>query len=259
MQKLNRPEADFQQVQKRFAARIRDPEHTPLPDDVTAQRMAVYEELIYNNIESLLSSAFPVIRRLHNDEDWHAMVRRFMVNYRAQTPYFSELPYEFVDYLHHSGEQSAFPFLQALAHYEWLELALSIAEQPVLPHFDAEGDLLHDVPLLSPLAWLHSYAYPVHRISPDFIPSEEEQTHLLVYRDLDDEVGFIELNPVTALLIQSLQSNPRLSGETQLRTIAAEIQHPNPDTVIRTGLEILQDLRQRGVVLGTLANLEVLP
>ena len=54
-------------AQYAFAAHIRDPEHAPAPGDVEPRRMAVYTELFYNNIESLLAANFPVIRRLHDD------------------------------------------------------------------------------------------------------------------------------------------------------------------------------------------------
>ena len=51
-----------------FAARIRQPESQALLPGITAERMAVYEGLFFNNIESFLSSGFPVLRRLFDDE-----------------------------------------------------------------------------------------------------------------------------------------------------------------------------------------------
>ena len=58
----------FMQRQYAFVARIRDPQHAPAPDDVAPKRMAAYEELFYNNINEGLSNAFPVLRKLHDDE-----------------------------------------------------------------------------------------------------------------------------------------------------------------------------------------------
>ena len=147
-----------------------------------------------------------------------------------------------------------------LAHYEWVELALSVAEAG-----DAENrcretaltgsadDLLDAIPVVSTLAWPLSYRYPVHKISPEFMPTTpgEQATYLLVYRDPDDEVGFIELNPVSARLLALLQKDTKLSGRQALEQIAAELQHPNPDIVIAGGRQILQEWQQRGIVLGT--------
>ena len=54
-----RPE--FQEKQFAFAAHIRDPKHVPAPDDIEDRRMAVYRDLFFNNLKSLLSNMFPVL------------------------------------------------------------------------------------------------------------------------------------------------------------------------------------------------------
>ena len=64
-------------LQYRFAGYLRDPEHAaPLPD-VERRRLDLYAELVFNNVEELLAANFPVIRSLHEDEAWHALVRDF--------------------------------------------------------------------------------------------------------------------------------------------------------------------------------------
>ena len=246
----------FMQTQYAFAAHLRDPERSAAPSDVTPERMAVYRELIYNNVEDFLSSAFPVLRRISSDSRWHAMVRDFFVRHRATTPFFPQLPQEFLLYLEQVREpcRDDFPFLLELAHYEWAELALSISDAQIdKSHIIADGSLLNGEPVLSPLIWHCRYRFPVHRISMDYLPEQapDNATHLAVYRDCDDEVGFLELNPVAAQLLERLQHNNGQNGEQILRELATAIQHPNPETVIRAGGEILEDLRQRAIVLGT--------
>ena len=115
------------------------------------------------------------------------------------------------------------------------------------------GDLLDQLPVVSLLAWPLSYRYPVHRISPDFQPQApgEQPTYLLVYRDADDEVGFLELNPVTARLFSLLQEGRVSSGRQALELIAAELQHPDPGAVVQGGHAILEEWRKRDIVLGT--------
>jgi hypothetical protein len=140
-----------------------------------------------------------------------------------------------------------------LAHYEWVELALSLDERELGDiDVDAEGDLLSGRPILSPLAWALSYHYPVHRIDPGFQPTEppDEATHLLVYRDRHDEVKFMQLNEVTRLLLQQLRDAPERTGTEQLHRVARAIRHPDPQRVLAAGAEVLQDLRDRDVLLG---------
>lgn len=244
----------FMQQQYAFAARIRDPDHAPAPADVAERRMTTYAELFYNNINDALSNAFPVLRRIHEDEAWHALVRDYFASHRARTPLFHEMPREFLHYLEHErgNREGDYPFLLELAHYEWIELELLTAGDALPPH-RGDGDLLQDSPLLSPLCRLLSYRYAVHKIGPKHIPQQagSEPTLLLVYRDLNDEIGFIELNPVTARLLQRLQEEPQYNGRQLLEQIAAELNHPNPHIVIEGGRAILDNLRQRDIILGT--------
>jgi len=248
----------FIQRQYEFAAHIRNPEQNPAPAGIEDRRMGIYRELFYNNVEGFLANGFPVLHELMDDSDWHALARDFFASHHCHSPLFMEIPREFLNYLEQErGERAGdFPFLYELAHYEWVELAVSIAEPGTDSAADAQGDLLDGQPLLSSLAWPLSYRYPVHRIGPDFIPATagEQDTYLLVYRDFDDEVGFIELNPVSARLFALLQEEPARTGRQALQQIAEELQHPAPGTVIDGGRQILDEWRQRGIVPGTRIN-----
>ncbi len=251
----NTAKPEFMQLQYAFAAHIRDPEQIAAPAGIEDRRMGIYRELFYNNIEGFLNNGFPVLRKLLNDEVWHAMARDFFASHYCHSPLFLEIPREFLNYL--DGERGQrdtdLPFLRELAHYEWVELALSVAEAEDSGKVDSNGDLLDATPVLSNLAWPLSYQYPVHRISPDFQPMEadEQPTYLLVYRDPQDEVGFLELNPVSARLFSLLQEHPEQTGRELLELIATELQHPDPSLVVNGGHSILEEWRQRGIVRGT--------
>ncbi|MCG8428106.1 MAG: putative DNA-binding domain-containing protein [Chromatiales bacterium] len=245
-----RPE--FQQQQLTFAAHIRNPEQHAKPQDVEERRMAIYRDLFYNNVEGIISNGFPVLRKLYNDNNWHRLVRGFFGTHRSKTPYFSKLPEEFLSYLEDEYQpQASDPdFLLELAHYEWVELALAIADEEV-EFSDNHDDLLTGKPTLSPLAWLLHYRYPVHRISPDFYPEQapEQPTSLVVYRARDDKVCFLELNPVSARLLQLISDHPGETAHTLLQQIAKELGHPNPDAVIAGGEQLLSDLINRNVLI----------
>ncbi len=243
-------------AQRRFAAHIRDPQRHPAPADVDDRRMGIYRELFFNNIRKFLANNFPVLHRLYGDEAWAELVRAFYAEHRAHTPLFPEIPREFLQYLEQRrGDRPGDPpFLLELAHYEWVELALSLdatdlAEVPA----DQEGDLLERVPVLSPLAWPLSYRYPVHRIQPEFQPTTppDEPTHLLVYRNRADEVRFMHLNAVAALLAQMLKEDRGETGQDLMTRIAATLEHPDPQSVIEHGRELLEDWRARDIILGT--------
>jgi hypothetical protein len=245
----------FQHTQYDFAAAIRQPEEVPPPQGVTAERMNLYRELIYNNVESFIASGFPVLRELFADDSWAAMIRDFLARHRSTTPYFSGIPAEFLAYLRdergdHPGDP---PFLLELAHYEWLELAVSVDEGDTPPEDPAlTADPVAHRLTLSPAAWPQVYRYPVQRISRTFQPEEPppEPTHLAVYRDREDQVRFLELNAVTYRLLQIIGEQPGLPGLAYLERIAAELGHGDAAPLLGHGTELLRDLARRGVIGG---------
>jgi hypothetical protein len=245
----------FQRLQLRFAAHLRDPKRFPAPRGIEPRRMKIYTELFYNNVEGFLSSAFPVLRRITPDARWHAMARDFFARHRSHQPLFHKIAEEFLKYLEHErgrvkGDP---PFLRELAHYEWVELALSLAQAaPAEELADPAGDLIEGVPVISPVAWVLSYEFPVHKIGPGFIPAGPgaQPTHLIVYRNRQDDVKFMEANTVTARLLQ-LMAGRRATGRQLLRRIAREMKHPQPDAVLAQGAAMLPGLRERDIILGT--------
>ncbi len=250
-------EQDFKDKQYAFAAHIRDPDNVPAPPGIEGRRMAIYRDLFFNNLYSLLGTFFPVLRKVHTKQQWRRFVRGFMQKHQAQTPYFLQLPEEFLGYLQteFEADEDDFPFLVELAHYEYVELALSVSENENDPtHVDPDGDLLAGVPVKSALSWSYAYRFPVHRISPKFLPDkpDPQPVYLALYRDDDGEVGFLELNAVTAALLDAIESNDeRLSGEQLLRSLAEKINYPDADALVAHGADALREMRQLGILTGT--------
>jgi hypothetical protein len=241
----------FQRIQYAFAAHLRDPARRKAPRGIEPRRMKIYTELFYNNVQGFLATGFPVIRRITPDARWHAMVRDFLARHRSHQPLFHRIAEEFLRYLERERRvKDDPPFLRELAHYEWVELALTVAQTPATARIDANGDLLRRTPVVSPLAWPLRYAYPVHRIGPEYQPEAPQPTHLVVWRTRDDEVKFMESNAVTARLLE-LMKPARASGRKLLERIARELKHPQPEAVVREGAAIMTGLRERGIILGT--------
>jgi hypothetical protein len=249
------PEA-LAKLQYEFAAHIRNPQSTEAPDGIEDRRMAIYRDLFFNNIKSFLSGNFPVLRSLYDDQSWESLCRDFYRDYRCQTPLFPELPREFLKYLQDTRQQSEDdpPFMLELAHYEWVELGLSLDEsEPDTIAADIGGDLLNGVPILSPVAWPLSYNYPVHEIREDFQPQEKpgEATHLLVWRRHDFEIRFMQLNTIALLLVEKMKEEPDKTGLELLTDIAGVLNHPKPDVVVDGGTALLNEFRDKEIILGT--------
>jgi hypothetical protein len=235
--------------QRAFAAHLRDPDREPAPADIEPRRMAIYRELFFNNLVDLLGGAFPVARRILGTDRWRRLVRDFYAGHRAHTPYFLELPREFADWLRarEARAEDEPAFLDELAHYEWVELALSISEA-VAPAAATPCPSPLDQPLaVSPLAWPLAYRWPVHRLSPEYQPAESPvmPTFLVVYRDAADTVQFLEIGAETARLLDVLEQTP---GPTGRALLAGQLVAPDAGALLDAE-QALADLLRRGVLV----------
>jgi len=250
---------DFQRKQYEFAAHIRDPEKNAAPEGIEDRRMAIYRDLFFNNLRNLLGSTFPVLKKLSGKERWGTLIREFMAKHESQTPYFLEIPKEFLAFLENEHQSSAddFPFLLELAHYEWVELALSVStDSNDMSLVDPDGDMLDGVPAMSILAWPLAYQFPVHRISENYQPQEpgEQPTYLAVYRNADNEISFMELNSVTAGLLDKISNNTeQKTGRELLSGLASEIGF-DPDALVQHGADALAELRAADILLGSITG-----
>lgn len=242
--------------QRAFAAHLRNPDTNPPPPGVDAKRADVYVELLFNNVEDFLSGCFPVLRKILDDSQWHALVRQFYAEHACQSPYFRDIPAEFVAWLTERFASTTlserYPFALELAHYEWVEIPLSLDDTELdWGNINPDGDLLAGKPVLNPVMLLQAYQYPVHLIAPDHLPTGPEPTHLVLLRDRNGKIQFVNLNAATARLVQLLQEN--LDSRTAIFQLAEEMQHPDPEQLLGFGQQILEQLKAQYVILGVSA------
>ncbi len=247
---------EFKVLQYQFAAHLRDPEANPPPPGLEDRRLKIYRDLFFNNIENLLGSGFPVVKRILGRENWLNLVRRFYAEHEAHTPLFPEIGREFQRYLQAREANAAGdpPFLVELAHYEWVELALSLDETEIdqVPH-DRNGDVLHGAPVVSPLAWLLQYRFPVHQVRVDFLPQEPTAVpnFLVVSRNRHDDIVFTELNALSFKLLEVLKANPGVSGLDVIEALVAALGNTDTEAMSDAAKAMLQRFRERDIILGT--------
>ena len=126
---------NFQALQLDFAAHIRNPELNPIPEGIEPRRMAIYNRLFYNNIESFCAMRFERTKTILGEERWHRMIRDFVHRHQCKSPYFAQISEEFIAYLAMDrSDLSDPPFLLELCHYEWLPLYFDrmIGELPTI-------------------------------------------------------------------------------------------------------------------------------
>ena len=244
----------FQAVQDQFTAHMRDPDSHAGPDDVEDRRLKIYRDLLYKNVEGFMANAYPVLRQITDDSRWHTMIRHYFANHRATTPMFPKMAQEFLHYLQHERDVDGDPvFMGELAHYEWLEAEVTLDTQELseVP-IDPQASLLDGIPVVNPVIRPYAYHFPVHRIGPEFQPDAppETPTYLVVFRHRNDEAGFMELNAVSARLLELMIENDTRTGSALLSQIAAELQHPDPKVIEQAGAEMLKGFVEKDILLG---------
>jgi len=242
MQDTSAPDA-LRDFQIRYGKYLRSPETVALPDGIPERRSEIYEGLLFNNISGFINSCFPVARSLHSEERWLELRRAFFREWRSPTPLFSKIPFEFVRFLSETlWADKVEPWLPELLHYEWVELDVDLDDsEAVVPESGCVA--------LNPSAHLLAYNWPVHAISADMIPEEPQATFLVVYRNPEMRVRFVELNATTYMLLQFIQENP---GKEQAvaEAFVSQIEHPEPGSLIGFALDMLSDLKKQHVLLG---------
>lgn len=207
----------FRQVQQEFMAHIRDPDGHPTVADIEDRRLQIYRELFFNNIQGFLSSGFPVLQSIYPAQKWQQLARHFFSEHDCRSPYFVDISKEFVEFLSNElpAHEYLYPFDAELAHYEWLELDLSVRKTNPLRLW-TQGEPI-DRFRLSSLAELVGYEWPVHQIAPDYLPeaANGERYFFVVHRDAAHEVHFSEINQVTAWLIAEMKDDEFTLQQTQ--------------------------------------------
>lgn len=246
----------FQHVQAQMTDWLRDPANKPAPA-VEPRRLTIYRELFFNNVRDFVENAYPVLKSLLPEEEWTALISDFFAGHRCQSPYFRDISLEFRTWM--EAERSEFiaikPWVQELLHYEWVELAAECAEiENAGVRANPDGDLLEEAAVVGECVWPLVYRWPVHVLAPDNPPAgipPELPTCLIVYRDDEDVVRFLEVNALTARLVELLQMSTLRPGRAVLEQLASEAGYTDAAAFLPAGAEILLDLRAQGIVQGS--------
>jgi hypothetical protein len=238
--------------QMSLAAHLRNP-RAPVPRGCDRQRVNLYAGLLFNNVESYLLACFPVTREILGARRWKRLARGFFALHRAHTPYFHRIPEEFLRHLQtgRPAEPTDPPFLTELAHFEWVELALSTREDPPFAiRTDPHADLLSNRPLLNPTLMVLTYDYPVHRIGRRFQPDlpGNSPTRLLACRNAAHEVHFHETEAATLALVQALKDGT-LTGREAIQRVTRELNLTGPHTS-EYAAQALRELQRLEIISG---------
>lgn len=232
---------DFKILQRGFLAHLRSQE--PLPNGFSEQGAGIYIDLLYNKFRESLELCFPVTHEILGDGAWQQLLKNFIAEHRCTAPYYRKIPDGFVQYLQSAGERYPL-YLQELAHFEWIEMILAITDAEPF-EISTVNDWLASRPLFVPVFEVLHYSYPVHSAEL----TVQQATYILGFRDINDIVQFIELNPATVRLLEILLSEDCTVREA-IDKIAMELNYSDPSLLHSYVIETMTNLMQQGAIIG---------
>ena len=245
----------FQEIQYAFSRYLRDPDNQPIPQGLDVRRAEIYRDLLFKNVEDLLSRSFPVLGLVTGEVKWLCLVRDFFKEHFSSTPLFSRMPVEFLIYLEKERRcTDDLPFLFELAHYEWMEAEVMFDSRAIDQDFiDIKPDFERGYLVVNPNLRVRTYRYPVHRIGPEMIPevAPAEPTYLVVFRNLQCDVNFLELNAVSARLLDLIISTEFPKVEEITAQISNELVQMEASYVRERALGVIEQFLDIEIILGT--------
>lgn len=200
-------EHQFQKKQQQFINAIRM-QNAAENLTIEPERMALYQDLIFTTNSEIMRTAFPVLYAVLGEKQWRELIKSYLRDFKNPTTIFHEIPKYFVAYLKDSNKVSL--DLLELAHYEWLELHVSLMDCEY-HFFQTKPQSLSEVADLIPKTnaslQLMQYSHPVHEMRAADYPPTAKPTFLAVYRDESMNVKFTLLNHASANLLLRFKTN----------------------------------------------------
>jgi hypothetical protein len=242
---------DTKEIQSKLADYCRTGELT-LTTEVNQKHVHHYRRLVYNIIDDILESAFPIFFEYVSDEVWDEMVNDFFSNHNCQTPQVWKVPGEFYEYAIEKDwvEKYKMPFLEDLLLFEWIEMDIHTMKDEVFPEFRTEGDWTKDIIVLNPEYRILQTKYPVHITAPvNITEANAGQFFILIFRQPETgRIQFLDISVFYALSIEKIEEEKNLAQVIdELQTVFSFPDKNQAQTHIITFLE---DLKQKGFVMG---------
>jgi len=231
--------------------------HEVAPEDAEAivagglERLAVYRGLLRGNLYEAIEIAIPrVVARLGDVFDEY--FDRFLAERGPRTHYLRDVTRELLDFCEPlwNADSRVPAYAMDLARHENVQIEVGALETRPLGVEPGELDLERPVRFVEATR-LMRYAFAVHRLpesAEDRADPAHEPTALLVYRNPEHEVRYLELTPLAAAILERLLAGqalgPAITGACNDRGAAIDA------SVLDGTARLLADLGERGALLG---------
>lgn len=218
-------------------------------------RLALYRRLVRNNLTGVTWKMMPRARARLNalaSGAFDASFDAFLATIGPRTHYLRDVPGEFFAWAgpRWAGDLAFPPYVADLAAHELA--VFQVAALPGAPAAPAIVDPALDRALVfSESRRLMRYRFAVHELPDDpedLTPPEARPVALLVYRDADHDVDWLEVSALGGSILDALFAKQTLRDAIASGCRAAGV--VLSDAVLADTARLLADLGARGVLLG---------
>lgn len=226
-------------------ARALDPRDQKAFSALGKDRLFVYRRLIQRGLAGAISEEIPRTKE-RLGERFPAEVSRFFDEEMPRSHYLRDVAFEFVDWASKrwAGDPDLPPYLSDLARHELSAFEVAAARGESSQEVSPELALDRAV-VLHASARLRRYGFPIHRLADGDTELGSAPTALLVYRDPEHEVRYLELSPLAAAILERL-----LAGEALGAAITGACAALGAGFGVEDSALFFADLADRGVLLG---------
>ncbi len=212
--------------------------------EIGPKRLFLYRSLVQKSLQSAIACEIPRTRaRLgaRFDDD----VALFFADEMPRSHYLRDVAFELVSWAlpRWSADPSLPPWLADLAHHELSAFEAAGASSEVEK---ADPELRLDAPVvLGSSVRVRRYGFPIHRLRDEDASLEPEPTTLLVYRDAEHDIRYLELTPLAGAIVDHLIQKEPLGVAIARACAKLEVGFP-----LEESARFFADLVSRGVLLG---------
>ncbi|MCK5824665.1 MAG: putative DNA-binding domain-containing protein [Ichthyobacteriaceae bacterium] len=214
--------------------------------------LKAYRDLIFNNFEGSIETAFPIFNKILSNKEWELVVADFFENNKSQYNELWKLPKEFVEYFEDKKYAEAFnkPYLNNLLSFEWMEVEVFNMSDVDFPEYKKEGNINTDVLVVNPEYSMDVYDYPIHKINIEKKELDKIQTIIITYRNIKTKnAEYVSLSVLDAFIFEQIIES-KISFNKAISIVEKQLNEKLPNDVVSVSEKMFEELLSNSLFLG---------
>lgn len=219
---------------------------------VNKKNITQYRRLVFNIVDDILESAFPLTRNLLSAKEWALLTKDFLSDHPCSSPQVWYMPKELHQYLSSTKHPliEKYPYLLELLWFEWLEIELYMMADQTMTYLSA-GDIYTDQLILNTESHFQYFQYPVHLKNAKTITKADQANYYLAAHRVPEtgEILFTNMSPALIRMLELLADQPYTLAQLT-KIICSELNIPYTNDILKMTADFVQKSVQSRLIIG---------